>query len=567
MTVTSLTDLPLRIGRAGTFDAASAITAAITVAAGKARLIIPPGQYRIDTPLSLTGLDGVTISAHGATFVFNKPVLFQRCLSFISCTNVRIAGLRINGNKAVIAAGITGTDGNGYDAYAHNLFFQGCADVWLEDLILDDAYGDGLSIADHSAGVLHNSRFHVRGVRAHGCERQGMFITDLADSTFEGCSFNSTLNDIGGTESDPHIGVDIEPNYDTSIIDNLRFVGCDFSDNDGAGFQVRLRAIPSAVQRGIRLVGCTAHANGEDGFRFETARGVELTGCAANDNAWSGIAATKYVDGLAINGGTFSRNANYGIGAVIPNTTTDGYIRHLKVIGATVVDNGSASAGTYSGIKVDPVNAGSSASDVAIIGTTSRNQETVNQKYGIETSAQVSKLTLGGNDVSVNVQATRVSLNDDQATRHDFGNVGASSFGPTPPVGFVFALPSVGTASQYRGRLMRTTGAVGAADGLAFAGKRADEAVYANKVPQLATIVKTHDFASIAAQASAETTVTIDGARAGNHIIPAWPSALPAGLVGVMYVSADNTVTIRVSNPTSAAIDPGSLNYGVAVVL
>jgi hypothetical protein len=34
-----------------------------------------------------------------------------------------------------------------------------------------------------------------------------------------------------------------------------------------------------------------------------------------------------------------------------------------------------------------------------------------------------------------------------------------------------------------------------------------------------------------------------------------------------MYVSADNTVTIRLSNPTAGAVDPPSLNYGVAVVL
>lgn len=64
---------------------------------------------------------------------------------------------------------------------------------------------------------------------------------------------------------------------------------------------------------------------------------------------------------------------------------------------------------------------------------------------------------------------------------------------------------------------------------------------------------------------SVTTTITVTGASTGDNVAPGWPSALNTGLSGVMYVSAANTVTVRVFNWSGAAVDPDELTYAVAI--
>lgn len=79
--------------------------------------------------------------------------------------------------------------------------------------------------------------------------------------------------------------------------------------------------------------------------------------------------------------------------------------------------------------------------------------------------------------------------------------------------------------------------------------------------------VKTaHDFASIAAGASASTTLTITMATSGDVVLLGFSSAPEAGLIWDAYVSAANTITIRATNVTAGAIDPASRNYNVVVI-
>ena len=74
------------------------------------------------------------------------------------------------------------------------------------------------------------------------------------------------------------------------------------------------------------------------------------------------------------------------------------------------------------------------------------------------------------------------------------------------------------------------------------------------------------DFASIAAGASASTTLTITNATSGDIVLLGFSSAPEAGLIWDSYVSAANTITIRATNVSALAIDPASRNYNVAVI-
>ncbi|MER5420336.1 hypothetical protein [Streptosporangium roseum] len=79
------------------------------------------------------------------------------------------------------------------------------------------------------------------------------------------------------------------------------------------------------------------------------------------------------------------------------------------------------------------------------------------------------------------------------------------------------------------------------------------------------TATATIDFASIAAGAVGTDTVTVTGAATGDFVLVAPPGNLNAGLVVFGFVSAANTVTIRVLNGTAGAIDPASASWKVTV--
>lgn len=76
----------------------------------------------------------------------------------------------------------------------------------------------------------------------------------------------------------------------------------------------------------------------------------------------------------------------------------------------------------------------------------------------------------------------------------------------------------------------------------------------------------TLDFGSIAAGATADLTFTLTGAAVGDAVSLGPPAGLEAGLVATAWVSATNTIKVRVANVTAGAIDPASGTWKVALV-
>lgn len=81
----------------------------------------------------------------------------------------------------------------------------------------------------------------------------------------------------------------------------------------------------------------------------------------------------------------------------------------------------------------------------------------------------------------------------------------------------------------------------------------------------LPAVQATLDFSSISAGAIGTSTVTVDGAAAGDLVVLGPPAAIEAGLVWCGFVSADDTVTIRMHNTTGSPIDPASASWSVQV--
>lgn len=81
----------------------------------------------------------------------------------------------------------------------------------------------------------------------------------------------------------------------------------------------------------------------------------------------------------------------------------------------------------------------------------------------------------------------------------------------------------------------------------------------------LPPVQATLDFASINGGAIGTSTVTVDGAAAGDLVVLGPPSGIETGLMWVGFVSADDTVTIRLHNTTGSPIDPASATWNVQV--
>ncbi len=85
-------------------------------------------------------------------------------------------------------------------------------------------------------------------------------------------------------------------------------------------------------------------------------------------------------------------------------------------------------------------------------------------------------------------------------------------------------------------------------------------------IPTYLMNAATLNFPSISTGAcAADQTLTVTGANLGDAVAPGWP-ALPTGVVGVMLVSATNTVTVRLCNFSGLAVDPPSASYRATIV-
>lgn len=72
-------------------------------------------------------------------------------------------------------------------------------------------------------------------------------------------------------------------------------------------------------------------------------------------------------------------------------------------------------------------------------------------------------------------------------------------------------------------------------------------------------------YTSIASNVSQDQTTTISGASLGDIVLVGAP-ALVAGLTLTAFVSAANTITVRLHNATAGAVVPGALVFNVLVL-
>lgn len=85
-------------------------------------------------------------------------------------------------------------------------------------------------------------------------------------------------------------------------------------------------------------------------------------------------------------------------------------------------------------------------------------------------------------------------------------------------------------------------------------------------VPTFLTGVASLNFGVIAANACAELTFSLPGAYTADAVAPGWPLGLASGLVGVMFVSSQNTISVRLCKVTSGNTPSINDNFRATIV-
>ncbi len=91
-------------------------------------------------------------------------------------------------------------------------------------------------------------------------------------------------------------------------------------------------------------------------------------------------------------------------------------------------------------------------------------------------------------------------------------------------------------------------------------------AVDSASVPTYLTAATVLDFTPIPPGSCADSAFTVPGASAGDSVAPGWPAGFESGLIGIMRISASNTVSVRICNFSGAALDPAAATFRATVV-
>ena len=86
-------------------------------------------------------------------------------------------------------------------------------------------------------------------------------------------------------------------------------------------------------------------------------------------------------------------------------------------------------------------------------------------------------------------------------------------------------------------------------------------------IPSYLANTATLGFASVVNTACApELTMSVPGALPGDSVAPGWPSNLPAGILGMMRVASNDSVSVKLCNFSGATYVPASMTFKATIV-
>lgn len=387
----------------GVADEGVALTALLASAATAGRVVRLPPKGVIRSTSVITVPSGARIAGNGAVIKNAMASASGRVFTLSGVTDVIISDLTIDGDKASFA---------GTTEQRHNVHIVNSQRVVLSNVVTKNAKGDGIYIGDDVHGPATDVT--LTNVACLSNHRNGLSISAARHVHVSGSSFNYN----GGTS--PMSGLDIEPNVDAAIWEDITFVDCDFSYNGYDGAIVQAKSVsPTQRQSGASFIGCRAVGNGTsavldfgNGVQLRWAKNVSWVGGSIRDNLRRGVWLRDACSNIVIDA-TIESNGREGVGQIAgPNdNVTD------LVIRGVIWNNGQRDA-TVAGA---PVAAGNT-DGVALTGAGARLKFEATsgggqQRYGLRTLAGWSGVGISASARFPGNLTGPASLNDDLSSR------------------------------------------------------------------------------------------------------------------------------------------------------
>ena len=232
-------------------DATSAFNAALN--SGSSFIVIDKqsSEWRVK-PTRIFDLRNTTVVFESGVVVRAKPGAFtsttNELLNLVRPQNVTIKGYgaTLKMNKSEYTSG----------EHRHALAINKGNNVTVLGLTLSDSGGDGLYLAGDSAGGGRSTDITIEDVVCRNNLRNGMTIVSARNVWVRNSEF------IQSKGKNPETGVDLEPNLPNEELVNINFIGCKFSGNDSAGFQVSPHLMTGSSQPiSAKVTNCTFSYN------------------------------------------------------------------------------------------------------------------------------------------------------------------------------------------------------------------------------------------------------------------------------------------------------------------
>ena len=162
---------------------------------------------------------GVVLRAKSGAFGDSHAVLLM--LTRASNVTIEGYGATFKMNKSEYTSG----------EFRHAFLLDGCQDITVKGLTFRDSGGDGINLNSYTDGG-YSQNITIEDVKSINNKRQGMSIISAQDVWVRNSEFLSTSG------AQPEAGVDLEPNKPNQRLVNINFIGCQFRNNNFAGFKI-----------------------------------------------------------------------------------------------------------------------------------------------------------------------------------------------------------------------------------------------------------------------------------------------------------------------------------------
>lgn len=170
----------------------------------------------------------------------------------------------------------------------HIFMINGSSNVSINKARANNSGGDGFYIGAYKTKKSFCENIEVSNCIADNNRRQGLSVISVKDLIVKGSTFSNTK----GTS--PASGVDIEPNNNIDLLQNIKFIDCKAISNQRRGFMIQLSKVKSNAKNvSIIFENCNADGNiyGFASMYFDdNVKGsVKFISCIASNSKYSGF--------------------------------------------------------------------------------------------------------------------------------------------------------------------------------------------------------------------------------------------------------------------------------------